>query len=76
VPPIVAPELGQHRLEPAAEEQVQEERLDDVVAVMAEHDLAHAVLAREAVQGATPKPRAQPALGLAVRDDAPDHAVS
>jgi hypothetical protein len=58
VPPIVAPELGRHRLKPAAEEKVQEERLDDIVAMMAERDLSHALLAREAVQGATPEPRA------------------
>ena len=42
---------------------------------MAERDLGDAVLAREAVQGATPQPRAQPARGFAVGDDAPDHAV-
>jgi len=58
VPAVLAQELGRHGLQSPAEEQVQEQRLDDVVAMMAERDLRHAVLGREAVQGAAAQARA------------------
>ncbi len=44
---VVGQQLRRHGLQPAAEEQVQEQGLDDVVAVMAEGDLGDAVLGRE-----------------------------
>ena len=45
---VVAQQLGRHRLELAAVEQVEEEGLEDVVAVMAERDLGRAQLAGHA----------------------------
>ena len=42
---VVGHELRRHRLQLAAVEQVQEERLQDVVAVVAERDLGRAELA-------------------------------
>src|SRR6187549_2141190 len=72
---IVRLELGRHGLESAAMKQVQEQRLDDVVAVMAQRDLGNAVFRRVAVQRAAAQPRTQLAHRLAFRDDALDHAV-
>ena len=46
VPAVVGDELRRHRLQLAAEEEVEEERREDVVAVMAERDLRGADLAR------------------------------
>ena len=37
---VVGAQLRRHRLQPAAVKQVEEQRLDDVVAMMAERDLA------------------------------------
>ena len=54
---------------------VQEERLEDVVAVVPERDLRRAELARDAVEHAAPQPRAQRAHRLPFRDDALHHRV-
>src|ERR671922_660304 len=72
---VLGPELRRHGLEPAAEEQVEEQGLDDVVPVMAEGDLGDAILARPAVQRAAAQPRAQSAHGLAFGDHPLHHAV-
>jgi hypothetical protein len=56
-------------------EQVEEQRLDDVVAVVPERDARIALLARMAVQRAAPQPAAQSALRAALRDHASDDAV-
>ena len=72
---VVGAQLRRHRLEPAAEEQVEEQRLDDVVAMMAERDLGDAVLGGEAVQRAAAQARAQPAHRLAFGDHALHDAV-
>ena len=50
---------GRHRLEAAFEEQVQQQRLDEVVRVMAEGDLRGAHLVREAIERAAAQARAQ-----------------
>ena len=47
---VVAEQFRRHRLQLAAEEHVEEQRLDDVVAVVPERDPGGADLAREAVQ--------------------------
>jgi hypothetical protein len=52
VPGIFGPELGSHRLESPTKEEIQEERLDDVVAVMAQCDLGDAVFRGPPVQRA------------------------
>src|SRR5512147_962085 len=49
VPAVVRPELGRHGLQLAAEEQVEKERSQDVVAVVAEGDLGRTEFARDAV---------------------------
>ena len=72
---IVGAQLRRHGLQAPAEEQIEEQRLDDVVAVVAERDLGDAVLAREAVQGAAAQPRAQAAHRAAFRDHALHDAV-
>ena len=72
---VVRFQLGRHALQLAAEEHVQKQRLQNVVAVMAERDLGRAELARHAVQDAAAQPRAQPAGGLAFGDQALDDAV-
>ncbi len=75
VAPVLGQELGRHRLEATAVEEVQEEGLDDVVAVVAEGDLVDVVLAGPAIERAAPEPTAETALGLPGRDHAPDDAV-
>ena len=64
---ILGAQLRRHGLELAAEEHVEEQRLDEIVAVMAERDLGDALLACIAVQRAAPQARAQPAHRLAFR---------
>src|SRR6185295_15317735 len=49
-------ELRRHGLEPPAEEQVQEQRLDDVVAMVPERDLRDAVFGRVAIQRTAAQP--------------------
>ena len=44
---VVGHELGRHRLQRAGEEQIQQQRLDEVVGVMAERDLRRADLLRD-----------------------------
>ena len=73
--PVVRAQLRRHRLEPPAEEQVQEQRLDDVVAMMTERDLADAVVRRPVIERAAAQPRAQAAHRPACRDHALDDAV-
>ena len=59
VPAVVGDELRRHRLQLAAEEEVEEERREDVVAMMAERDLGRADLAGHAIDDAAPQARAQ-----------------
>ncbi len=75
VPFILAQKLRRHRLEPAAEKHVEEQRLHDIVAMMTQGDLGDAVFRRIPVQGAAAQARAQPADGLAGRDNALDHRI-
>src|SRR5262249_25519010 len=72
---VVRDELWGHRLELAAEEEVQEERREQIVAVMAERDLRRAKLAGDAIEHAAPEPRAQRAHRGAVGDDALHDAI-
>ncbi len=68
VSPVLGLELRRHGLELAAEEHVEEQRLDDVVAVMAERDPGDAVLGGVAIERTAPEPRAQPAHRATLRD--------
>src|SRR5690606_5618886 len=72
---VVGLELRRHRLQLAAVEEIQEERLENVIGMMTERDLGDAVLGREGVQRAATQARAQRTGRLALRDDALDHAV-
>ena len=72
---VVALQLRRHRFQASAEEHVQEQRLDDVVAMVAERDLGGAELVGDAVENAAAQPRAQPAHRLAGLDDARDDRV-
>ena len=66
---VVGDEPRRHRLERAGEEQVQQQRLDEVVEVMAERDLRGADLGGDAVQDAAAQPRAQRARrGVGLED--------
>ena len=56
---VVGDQTRRHRLEGAGEEQIEQQRLDEVVEMMAERDLGRADLTRPAVQHAAPQPRAQ-----------------
>ena len=69
---VVGHQLGRHRLERAGEEQVQQQRLDEVVGVMAERDLGRADFLRDAVEHAAAQPRAQRAGRRAVVEDVVD----
>ncbi|MCW0448241.1 hypothetical protein NB706_001075 [Xanthomonas sacchari] len=73
---IVAAQHRRHRRQLGVEEQVHEERGDDVVAVVAQRDLGDAVLRRVAVQRAAAQPRTQRTQGLAFRHHPGDHRIS
>jgi hypothetical protein len=75
VPAVVALEFRRHRRQPAAVEQVEEKRGDDVVAVMTQGDLVETVFLGVPVQGAAAQPRAQRAHRLAFGNHALDHRV-
>jgi hypothetical protein len=68
VPPVVAAEDRGHRLELAGEEQVEEERLDDVLPVMSQGDLGATELLGRAVEDPPAEPGAEAAVGLVRRD--------
>jgi hypothetical protein len=68
---VVGDQLRRHRLELAAEQQVEKERMHDVVAMVAERDLVGAEFLGGAVDDAAAQARAQRAGGLALRDLAP-----
>ena len=72
---VVGQELRRHRLQPSAEEQVEEQRLDDVIAMVTEGDLGDAVLGGEAVERPTTQPRAQSAERPSLGHDALHDAV-
>ena len=61
---VVGAEDGRHRLQRPGEEEVEEQRLRRVVAVVPEGDLVAAQLHRGVVEDASPEPRAHRALGL------------
>src|SRR5437868_2038568 len=65
---VVAAKDRRHRLELADVEEVHQERRDDVVAVVPERDLCAPLLDRYVIQNAAPKPRAQRAIRIALRD--------
>ena len=75
VPAVVGDELGRHGLQLAAEEEIEEERREEVVAVVAQRDLGRADLRRDAIDRAAAQARAQRAQGAAVGNDALDDAV-
>src|SRR5258705_6829777 len=56
---VVGPEPRRHRLERAREEQVQQQRLDEVVEMMAERDLGRADLRGDSVEHSAAQPRAE-----------------
>ena len=56
---VVGDEAGRHGLQCAGEEEVQEQRLDEVVEVMAERDLGGADFGGQPVEHAAAEPRAQ-----------------
>ena len=56
---VVGDEPRRHRLERAGEEQVQQQRLDEVVEVVAERDLGGADLGGDPVEHAAAQPRAE-----------------
>ena len=56
---IVGHELRGHRFQCAGEKQIEEQRLDEIVGVMAERDLVRAHLFRNPIEDAAPQPRAQ-----------------
>src|SRR5262249_24562719 len=66
---VVGYEPGGHGLERAGEEEIQEERLDEVVGVMAERDLGRAGLLRDSIQHAAPEPRAERTRRVTVVED-------
>ena len=69
---IVGDQLGRHGLERAGEEQVEQQRFDEVVGMMAERDLGRADLRGDPVQHAAPQPRAQRARRLVGVEDVLD----
>jgi hypothetical protein len=75
VPSVVGEQLGRHGLQRAAVEEVEEERLEDVAAMVAEGDLRRAELVRHAVEHAPAQPRAQAAHRLSLGDHALHDAV-
>ena len=75
MPAIVGQQLRRHRLEPAAVKQVQQQGLQDVVAVMTQRDLGRAQPAGVMVERAAAQPRAQAAHRLAGWDQPLDDAV-
>src|SRR3954465_13091142 len=69
---VVGDELGRHRLQRAGKEQVEEQRLDEVVRVVAERDLRRAFFFRDPVEHAAPQPRAQRARRRPLVEDVVD----
>ncbi|MNS35225.1 hypothetical protein D3C72_673750 [compost metagenome] len=72
---VIGAQLRRHGLEGAVEEHVEEERLDDVVAVVPQGHFGRADFISEGVQRAATQARAQRAGGLAFRDQFLDHRV-
>src|SRR5579859_536963 len=72
---IIGAQLRRHGFQLAAMEEIQEERGQHVVAVMAERDLRRADLLCRPVQRAATQPRAERAHRLAFRNDALHHRV-
>ncbi len=72
---VVADQLRGHGLQLAAEEHVEQQRLEDVVAVVAQRDLGAAQLVGHAVEDAAAQAAAQAAGGLALRHHPLDDAV-
>jgi hypothetical protein len=68
-------QLGRHGLDRAIEEHVEEEGLDNVVAVVPQGHLGRANLVGEGVQRAAAQARAQRAGGLALWNQLLDHRV-
>ena len=72
---VVGDELGRHRLELTREEEIEQQRHEHVVAVVAERDLGAAELGREAVEDAAAQARAERAVRLPLGDLLGDDGV-
>jgi hypothetical protein len=72
---VVGEELGRHRLELSRKREVEEQRDQRVVTVMAERDLVAAHLLRERVEDPASEAGAEGAVGLALGDLGGDDAV-
>ena len=75
VPPVVRAEDGGHRLQSPGEEEVEEQRLRRVVAMVPEGDLVAAQLHRRVVEDAPAEPGAHRTLGLPRRGLLQDDGV-
>src|SRR5262245_54477948 len=64
--PVVGYQARRHRLEAALEEQIEQQRLDEVVGMMAERDLRRPELCGDAIEHAAAQPGTQRA-GRGVR---------
>ncbi len=73
--PSSVSQARRHRRQLAAEEQIQQQRLERVVAVMAQRDLVAAELGGRAVQDPAPQPRTERAVGLPLGDLLGDDGV-
>src|SRR6185503_10445266 len=69
---VVGHELRRHRLQLAAEKEIEEKRGHQVVAVMAERDLGRAQLAGDTIEDAAAQAGAQRAHRRTLRDQALD----
>jgi hypothetical protein len=63
---LVVQKLRRHGRELGAVEEVEQERLENVLAVMPEHERVAPLLAGDAIKIAAPEPRAQRAIGCAL----------
>ena len=57
VAPVVGLELGRHRLQFAAVEQIQKQRFQNIIGMVAERDAGCFEFRRHAIQHAAPQPR-------------------
>jgi len=72
---LVVEEFRGHRGQPAAMQEIHQEGLQRILAVMAEDHRLAALLAGDPIEVAAPKPRAKRAIGAPLRDGAHDHRI-
>ena len=72
---LVIDQLRRHGCETAAMEEIHEEGLEDILAVVAENQGGAPLLARDAVEIAAPEPRAERAIGAALGQLVGDHRI-